>query len=615
MRRVGILAVWAVIALQAWPTQAQESGFVWLLDRRFHALGENGRWTATMELERKALDAESARNGGRIDLNYFADKQTVDIIEAVTLKSDGQILPVAADKIFDVAPQVAPGVALYSQRRTKSIVFPDVAAGDTIRYVYKMTRFEPDWPGFAWSVSPLRPALVKAAEFTFEYPKAMQVLTESRGIRHRTEIAEDRVRQIFSWSNDKVVRPEAGSTSALDWDDQFSISTYKSFAEIGDRYGRLHAASAQVTPEIALLANEIVGSATDRETQARLLYEWVAQKVRYVWVAIGTGNVTPTPAIETIRNRYGDCKAHVALLAALLAAKGIISEPALINIETARYLLPEVPSDAFDHVILYLPEFDRYAEPTSHYAAFGVLPWTHYGKPVLHAVEGKSRIARIPASRSQANVSEVFTTAAIGPTGMITGTTRETATGAMATDLKYSSAQNLDTPKAQYQLSSFGAPGIGKWTSPRREDFAADVTLSSEFSLHDSIDLAGGEALVAPPGLRFLARPAYFLVGRHDAPRRNPFSCHAGRQIENLEVKIPAGFKPSRLPAARAWETSIASYRSSYAFHDGMLYVRREFSAHPKGEVCTPEQSKELVGLQSDIRRDYRSVVVFDRPL
>ena len=59
--------------------------------------------------------------------------------------------------------------------------------------------------------------------------------------------------------------------------------------------------------------------------QARLLYEWVTQKVRYVAVSIGSGALTPTPAAETIRNRYDDCKAHVALLAALLAAKGIMS--------------------------------------------------------------------------------------------------------------------------------------------------------------------------------------------------------------------------------------------------------------------------------------------------
>ena len=54
-----------------------------------------------------------------------------------------------------------------------------------------------------------------------------------------------------------------------------------------------------------------------------------------------SGELTPTAPIETVRNRYGDCKAQVALLAALLSARGIENEPALMNIASSRYVLPE----------------------------------------------------------------------------------------------------------------------------------------------------------------------------------------------------------------------------------------------------------------------------------
>jgi hypothetical protein len=146
---------------------------------------------------------------------------------------------------------------------------------------------------------------------------------------------------------------------------------------------------------------------------------------------------------------------------------------------------------------------------------------------------------------------------------------------------------------------------------------APEITIGGEFTLLDGIDLGAGEALTPPAGLRFLLRPGAFLLGSHDAPRQVSFPCHAGRQIENLEVSVPAEFKPVRLPADRAWQTSIAEYKSSYRFRNGKLLVRREFVARPtnENEVCSPEQSGELVQLTSDIRRDERSVVVFDRPL
>jgi hypothetical protein len=34
---------------------------------------------------------------------------------------------------------------------------------------------------------------------------------------------------------------------------------------------------------------------------------------------------------------------------------------------------------------------------------------------------------------------------------------------------------------------------------------------------------------------------------------------------------------------------------------------------HVYSQVCTPEQSRALVGFLSNLRRDYRSVVVFDQ--
>jgi hypothetical protein len=217
--------------------------------------------------------------------------------------------------------------------------------------------------------------------------------------------------------------------------------------------------------------------------------------------------------------------------------------------------------------------------------------------------------------RTDDNLVEVTTHAEISADGHITGTTSEHATGAMASDLKAWMALDLDAARATRQLTFFDGPGTGKWLDPVRIDGANDVTLKSEFAMADTIDLAAGEALVPPPGLRFLARPGTMLMGTHDTPRTHPFPCYAGRQVETLEVAVPAGFKPQRLPRDRTFETAVAAYSARYAFRNRTLSVRREFVARPKQQVCTPEQSHEMAELLSRIRRDYASVVLFDRPL
>ncbi|MDP1751829.1 MAG: DUF3857 domain-containing protein [Reyranella sp.] len=604
----------ALALLFAANAHAQSAGYTWLVDRQTYVIDADGRWTVVLEAERKAHDAQAARNGARMDISYSASSQRIEILEAATLKADGRRLAVADDKIIDIAPQVSREVALYTDNRTRSIVFPNVEAGDSIRFAYRLTTFDLSWPGYSRSNVWQTPHRTKLSERIFERPAGMPLGVEHHGGDYRTEQVGERVRQIFSWRNEKSVPDEAGSTSPADWGPRFVVSTFKSYAQIGDRYAALHATASAVTPEVSALAAEIVGSTADRAMQARLLFAWVTRNIRYVAVSVGQGKLTPTSAPETIGNRYGDCKAVVALLAALLAARDIASEPALISINVAKYELPETPTADFNHVVLYVPEFDRYLEPTSQYSSFGTLPWGHYGKPVLHAVAGKSRTSRVPRERAKDNVAETHTIATISSDGRITGTTHEKASGTIATDLK-TLATGADEAKAKTQLRRFGPPGTGKWMKRGKDASAAEVELSAEFKLTDEIDLGAGEALTPPVGLRFLARPGAFLLGTHDTARVHPFPCHAGRQIETIEVILPAGFRPARLPADRSWKTSIAEYRSVYALRGEALYVRREFVAHPESQVCGPEHSRELVELMSNIRRDQRSVVVFDKKL
>ena len=52
-------------------------------------------------------------------------------------------------------------------------------------------------------------------------------------------------------------------------------------------------------------------------------------------------------------------------------------------------------------MILYLPEFDLYADSTSPYAPFGVLPFGDYGKPVILARAHGSTLAEVPGAAGQ----------------------------------------------------------------------------------------------------------------------------------------------------------------------------------------------------------------------
>src|SRR5262249_4441653 len=125
------------------------------------------------------------------------------------------------------------------------------------------------------------------------------------------------------------------------------------------------------------------------------MLSYVDFKIRQIpFKNVAVGDTVVTTVRYTERRHYlGDgfsqtfaITPYVAtLMSALLAAKGIASEYALINTAPVYQLdaTPQVAS--FNHVILYLPEFDLYADPTAAVSFVGRLPRVDRGKPVLRA--------------------------------------------------------------------------------------------------------------------------------------------------------------------------------------------------------------------------------------
>src|SRR5262249_44070884 len=159
--------------------------------------------------------------------------------------------------------------------KTRSILFPDLQAGDSVRYVYRVTRLDDTWPGFSWEFAWTPAVRVELAERILDHPASLAVAVDVRQTEHRVEKRGDRVRHILSWSNKTMAEPEAGTTSAFDWGPHGTLSTLKSYAEIGDHYARPHSAAAQVTPEIEALARRIADGADGPRDAAHRLYDWV----------------------------------------------------------------------------------------------------------------------------------------------------------------------------------------------------------------------------------------------------------------------------------------------------------------------------------------------------
>jgi len=109
----------------------------------------------TTHAELLATNAAAALQTGQFRAFYDADLQTLDIVNAHTLKKDGRTIAVDPSAIYD---QLAPGaeqMPLFSELRMKTIVFPQFEAGDTAVYALRMTHKEPYFRGAFWYFRPV----------------------------------------------------------------------------------------------------------------------------------------------------------------------------------------------------------------------------------------------------------------------------------------------------------------------------------------------------------------------------------------------------------------------------------------------------------------------------
>jgi hypothetical protein len=203
------------------------------------------------------------------------------------------------------------------------------------------------------------------------------------------------------------------------------FSTFPSFEAIATAYYDAAKARLAVTPEIARLADEITQGKPDVRAQTQALFEWVSRNIRYVAVYFGNGRYVPNDGATILSRRFGDCKDHAALLSALLAAKGIVSEQVLIG-TGSNYELARTPTlQAFNHVIVYVPALDRYLDPTVPFGSFDHLPGNAMGKPVVRVSEKGAKLARTPAPAVDDNVVELDTRVTVTRDGRRAGADRD----------------------------------------------------------------------------------------------------------------------------------------------------------------------------------------------
>lgn len=572
-------------------------------------LNTDGSYVETQKWSTIVLKENALENSKQSSVTFSTSVAKGEIVEAYTLKKSGKRID-APKNSYQVSTNngYGSGSPLYSDETTITVVYPDLAVGDTTVISYRVTNAEGMFPGqFSIAHAFSRFTAYDDINIKITAPKAMKLRHESYFLSAQ-QPAEKDGKQILEW-NFQNKRPEKWTSadsgiSAVGDAPSLYVSTFDNYRQIAEAYGVRATPKAVVTDRVKALASQIVADRSTAESQARALYDWVARNISYGGNCIGIGAVVPRDLNVVLDNKMGDCKDHATLLQSLLAAKNIESEQALINARNL-YDLPGVPVVlAINHVINYIPSMKLFLDSTAADIPFGMIPTALGEKPVLlvsHFREGQ----KTPSTAQYGHEQILRTKIVVNSDGSATGTTHVSLKGDPALSARYA-MRKLRGDQEEYAvrkiMESQGIHGTGKLQKDDPTELLDVYNFSVSFKLEDLINVASTTGMPIKPVVYSFLPIAAFVNDAYEPIPKKSTSCNGGRSIEEYVYEFPESLTMVGFPKDYEFSSPAIDYKATYRKSGNTLTVKRELLDKTSSNVCS-------VGFTEDYRKNARTIM------
>jgi hypothetical protein len=354
----------------------------------------------------------------------------------------------------------------------------------------------------------------------------------------------------------------------------------RSWQSFGRWYHRLNDGRA-VLPAAAQQAVILhTASASSVREKAERLYTYMQDRTRYVSVQLGLGGWQAFDAAYVHERRYGDCKALTNYLRALLSEAGIASFPALIRAGSrAPRILPDFPSNQFNHVILYVDLGDGdgvWLESTDPTAPFGHLGSFTEDRYALLVKPGGGELVRTPQSQADRNQRVLQARVRLTSSGDATAELRLRHTGNEQDEIRQRIATQSGHQRERWLYDFIDVPSFeiveADFTGAEKRFLAGALSVRLTLPRYAALT---GRRLFVP--INLLHRWTYVPPASESRTQTIEFFPYAFAHADTIRYELPEGFTIEALPNPVEIETPFLRYTAWVDVpEEGVLvYTRR----------------------------------------
>ncbi|WP_241686558.1 DUF3858 domain-containing protein [Flavobacterium sp. YO12] len=387
-----------------------------------------------------------------------------------------------------------------------------------------------------------------------------------------------------------------------------TATTWEAF---GKWYGEKVLTGTTILPEETKTKMKVlVGDEKDPIKKAKIIYDYVQKKSRYVNIAVGIGGWKPMLASDVDRLGYGDCKALSNYTKALLQAVDVSSYNTILYGDADKAnIQSDFVSMQGNHMILAIPNGDTYTwlECTSQDAPFGYQGTFTDDRDVLVVKPEGGEIVRTKIYHDKGNTQIGKGTYTVNENGDFSGVLKIDSQGSQY-DAK-SRVETLQPNEKEKHYKEYwdniNNLKLGKITFTNDKEnirFIEDVQISAS----NYGQISGNKIIFVLDAFN-----QYTGNVNRIRNRKNPFQIQRGYlDTDEIEINLPAGFSIEFLPQNYELKGKFGEYKTEIIKKDNNKLIYKRSMLLNNGKYSSKEYDEYRLFMEQVSRNDNAKIIL-----